>query len=824
MVQVLSISKGARANSIDNIEMIKNYFTTSFRNLRRNWSFTIINITGLTLGLASCLLIFFTVRHELSFDRHNKNAEQVYRIVNHTKAQGEKGYNPGMPLPALEALRNDFPEIKKQVTCTYALRESLITIIQNGVKKKYVDPFYAVAFTGPEYFTLLDYKWLKGSPATSLTNPGSVVLTENQALKYFGNKDPLGKTIRVNNHMDFIVTGLVADPPVTTSFPFTTMLSFSSLKDYGAFTNWDDWVSSYGGGQMYLMLPKAVSEAQFEKQLLSFAKKYKEPKAAAETDFVLQPVKDMHFATNMSNYAGRSISKGMIWTMMLVGIFILVTACVNFVNLATAQALRRSKEVGVRKVLGSTRGQLLRQYFSETGVITFLSVLLALMLAQVVLPYISDLLNIKSEGVWFFKDPVLMLFLLLLTILTTVLAGSYPAMIVSEYQPILALKGKMRSVGNGQNNLRRGLIVLQFTISQIVLIGTIVAYSQMKYFRTMDLGFEKDEIVNIPIPDNTHGQVEAMQAKLAGEAGIRSLSFSAFSPMSQSNWQTGFKFENDTDFLDFTIVMRPADTAYFHTYGLELVAGRMYVPSDTIREYVVNEAFVQKLGLKNPNEILGKRMTIGGSDYRLPIVGVVKNFNTYSLHREIIPCVLTTLKDNYSLLSVKLAGNSDLGQIGRIEKVWAATFPDHLFKYTFFDEKLNSFYEKEEKLFSLFRILAGLAIFIGCLGLYGVVAFMAESRTKEMGVRKAIGASALNIFGLFSIDFVKLVLIALIIASPVAWYGMNEWLKDFNYKVDISAWVFVFTGMSVTLIALITISFESIKAALMNPVKALRSE
>ncbi len=804
--------------------MIKNYFTTSLRNLRRNWSFTVINVTGLTLGLACCLLIFFTVRHELNFDAYHKNADRLYRIVNHTKANGEKGYNPGMPLPALEALRNDFPEIKNQISCTYAIKESLISTVEKGTKKKYIDPFYAVAFVGPEYFNLFDYTWLKGSAATSLKNPGSVVITEKQAIKYFGDADPMGKTIRVNNHMDFIVTGLVADPPVTTSFPFTTMLSFSSLKEYGAFTNWDDWVSSYGGGQMYLMLPKAISEAQFEKQLLAFGKKYREPKEASEIDFVLQPVKDIHFTTQMSNYAGRSISKGMIWTMLLVGIFILVTACVNFVNLATAQALRRSKEVGVRKVLGSTRGQLLRQYFSETGVITFLSVVLALILAQAVLPYISDLLNIKSEGIWFVADPVVMAFLLALTILTTFLAGTYPAMIVSGYQPILALKGKMRSTGNGQNNLRRGLIVLQFTISQIVLIGTIVAYSQMKYFRTMDLGFEKDEIVNIPIPDNTHGQVEALQAKLAGEADIKSISFSAFSPMSQSNWQTGFKFENDTEFLDFTIVMRPADTAYVHTYGLELVAGRLYLPADTIREYVVNEAFVYKLGFKDPKEILGKRMAIGGSDYRLPIVGVVKNFNTYSLHREIIPCVLTTLKNNYGLVSVKLSQKSDTEQLARIEKAWTSTFPDHLFRYTFFDEKLSSFYEKEEKLFSLFRILAGLAIFIGCLGLYGVVAFMAESRTKEMGVRKAIGASALNIFGLFSVDFVRLVIIALFIASPVAWYGMTEWLKDFNYKVDISWWIFAVTGLAVVLIALVTISFESIKAALMNPVRALRSE
>ncbi|TDE18551.1 ABC transporter permease [Dyadobacter psychrotolerans] len=804
--------------------MIKNYFITSLRNLRRNWNFTVINITGLTLGLACCLLIFFTVRYEVSFDKHHQNTDQVYRIIRHTKANGEKGYNPGIPLPVLEAMRNDFPEIKNQVTCTYGMRETLVTNIEGVSKKKFVDPFYAVSFVGPEYFNLLDYTWLKGSPKTSLTNPGSVVLTERQAQKYFGDADPMGKTIRINNKMNFIVTGLIKDSPVTTNFPFTVMLSFSSLKEYGSFTEWNDWISSYGGGQMYIKLPAAISKDQFEKQMVTFSKKYLDAKTAADLEFLLQPVKDIHFATKMSNYAGRTISKGMIWSMVLVGVFILITACVNFVNLATAQALRRSREVGVRKVLGSTRSQLLRQYFSETGVITFLSVILGLVVAQLVLPYVANILNIKSEGVWFIKDPSIIIFLLILMITTTFLAGIYPAMIVSGYQPILALKGKAHSSGSHQSNLRRGLIVLQFAISQAVLIGTLIAYSQMKYFKTMDVGFDKDEIVNVVVPEHEHGEIEKLAAQLKGESGINSISFSSFTPMSQSNWQTGFTFENDTDFLDFDIVMRPADTAWAHTYGLEMIAGRMYFPSDTIREYVVNEAFVQKLGFKSPQEIIGKRMAIGGSDFKLPIVGVVKNFNTFSLHREIIPCVMTTLKDNYGMLSVKLAKNAGKTQIDRIEKVWAATFPDHVFSYTFFDEKLSSFYDKEQKLFDLFRILAGIAIFIGCLGLYGVVAFMAESRTKEMGIRKAIGASALHIFGLFSIDFVKLIIVALVIASPIAWYAMNEWLQDFTYKIEINWSVFVLTGVAVVLIALITISFQSIKAALMNPVKALRSE
>jgi putative ABC transport system permease protein len=804
--------------------MVKNYLVTSFRNLRRNWNFTVINVIGLSLGIGCCLLIFFTVRYELSYDMHHSQVDKLYRLVRHVQKQGEDGFNVGTSLPAVEALPNDFPELKDNLTCTYGLREVLVAAGEGVNLKKFVDPIYSVAFVGPAYFKLLDYKWLRGSVGDALKNPGTVVLTEGQAVKYFGMADPIGKTIRVDNRMNFTVTGVVADPPVTTNFPFTAMLSFSSLKEYGAFTSWDDWQSSYGGGQIYLRLPESVSQQQFEKRLVAFNKKYRTAEDAANESLVLQPVKDLHFSTKTQNYSGRSIARGMVWSMVLVGVFILITACINFVNLATAQALRRAKEVGVRKVLGSSRSQLLRQYFSETGVITVFSVLIGLLIAQVALPYVSDTLNIKSEGVIFITEPAVLVFLVVLAVVTTILAGFYPAMIVSGYQPILALKGKMRSTGNGQNNLRRGLIVLQFAISQIVLIGTIVAYSQMRYFRTMDIGFNKDQILNMRIPERKEGQMETLAAKLENLPGIRAMSFSAFTPMSRSNWQTVFQFENQEKFLDFEIVMRPADTAYVRTYGLTMLAGRMYMPADTMREFVVNEAFVSKMGFKTPQDIIGKRMMLGGSGVKLPIVGVVKNFNTYSLHREIIPCVLTTQRANYGTLGLKLGANWDKNQMAKIEQAWSSTFPDHLFKYTFLDETLNQFYEKESRFFSLFRILTFIAIFIGCLGLYGVVAYMTQTRMKEMGIRKAVGASAASIFGLFSIDFVKLVIVALLIASPVAWYAMDIWLQDFTYRVSINWWIFVLTGLLAIITALFSISFQSIRAALMDPVKALRSE
>jgi predicted permease len=818
--------------------MLKNYFITALRALKRNWSYSIINVLGLTLSLSCCSLLFLAIRYELSFDRHNAHADQTYRLVSFDKKSNDDRRNVGAPLPALAALRNDFPALKHDLTMVNRITNVVVTV--GGKSGKAIQKFQEgdgiLAFVEPEYFRLFDYGWKKGSPQTSVANPGTVVLSERMAQKYFGSSNPIGQTLRVDNKMDFVVTGIVQDPPVTSSVPFQVLLSFASLKQYGAFTNWDDWGSTYGGAQIYMKLPSTALEqtteaAQMEKQLVAFVKKYHKSDDARDLQYELQPLTDIHFDPRTDNYAKRTVSKEMIWAMGLIGLFILLTACVNFINLATAQAIRRAKEVGVRKVLGSSRSQLVRQFLGETGVLTGLAVVLALIVAQVALPYVSELLNIKPEATNLFA-PVVIGFLITLGLLTTALAGFYPAMVLSGYQPILALKGKMRALGQGsgssQLTLRRGLIVGQFAISQLLIIGTIIAYNQMKYFRSADLGYSRDAVLTVYIPEKKPGQLESLKAKLTGLPGIQTMSFGMTTPSSSSNWTTGFRFENDDKEPDYGVLMRPADTAYVHTYGLKLLAGRMYLPADSMREFVINEAFMKRLGFQKPEQVIGKFLRVNGEDLKKPIVGVVKDFNAFSLHQRIEPSVLTSYRDQYRSLGIKLTPGQSAETISQlvsqIEPAWNATFPDFVFKYTFLDEMLTNFYKSEEQLYSLFRLLAGIAIFIGCLGLYGVVAFMAETRTKEVGIRKVLGASTSHIFGLFSIDFVKLVLVALVLSSPVAWYVMTKWLEKFAYKIDIAWWMFALAGLLAVGIALLTVSFQSIKAALVNPVKSLRSE
>lgn len=808
--------------------MLRSYLTTALRALRRNWSYTVINVVGLTFGLACCLILFLAIRYELSYDRHNAHAERTYRLVQRWQGETSVGYNPATPLPALAALRTDFPEMRTNVTMIHEIAD-IVVQANTPSRNRFEEPGGVMAFGEPEYFKLFDYTWLRGSAETSLRNPNTVVLTERMAKKYFGTTNAMGKTLRVNNQMDFTVTGIVEEPPATSSVPFEILLSWASLKTFGAYTKWEDWHSTYTGLQLYLRLPQNQLPGSFERALTGLVKKYHGAEDARKLSYRLQPIMAIHTDTETSNYAGRSVSPKMIGSMALIGLFILVTACVNFVNLATAQAIRRAKEVGVRKVLGSSRGQLVRQFLGETGLLTALSVGLALVVASVALPYVTALLDVKLATSDLFS-PAVLGFLVVLATLTTVLAGFYPALVLSGYQPVLALKGKLRATGRGQLTLRRSLIVVQFAISQVLVIGTLVAYAQVRYFRSADLGFVKEAILTVPTPDNKPGQLESLQRRVSALSGVESLAYGISVPSSEGNWTTSFRFDNADKPADYGAVMRAADTAYVRTYGLQLLAGRLFLPADTMREFVVNETFAKRLGYDDPAKIIGKTMVIGrpGSPAK-PIVGVVKDFNTYSLRRKTSPSVLTTFREAYNTLGIRfsprIGGTEGVSRlISQVQQAWTTTFPDFVFKYEFLDDRLANFYKNEERFFALFRLLAGIALFIGCLGLYGVVTFMAESRTKEVGIRKVLGASVAHIFSLFSVDFLKLVGIALLIASPIGWYFMNEWLKGFDYKIEIGWWVFALAGGLAVAVALLTVSFQSIRAALMNPVNSLRTE
>ncbi|MEJ7679059.1 MAG: FtsX-like permease family protein [Segetibacter sp.] len=534
------------------------------------------------------------------------------------------------------------------------------------------------------------------------------------------------------------------------------------------------------------------------------------------------PLGDIHFDERLGSFGDHTTSKATLWTLSLIGVFIIIMACINFINLSTAQVVSRSKEVGIRKVLGSNRRQLFGQVMGETGLIVIVAMLLATVVAYLCLPYIKHIASIQEK--LSLLNPQTLLFLLVLVILVTLLAGLYPSMILSGFKPALALKNKITSATVGGISLRRGLVVTQFAISQVLIISTIVAISQMNYIHTSDLGFNKEAlfIINANADSAVYARQEAFKQTLLQIPGVQSASFSSDVPSSDNNWSGNFAFDHKPD-EKFEIYRKAADEDYFKTYGLQIVAGRPFEKSDTTNEIVVNETLVNKLGIKNPNEVIGKELRSGRNPWKT-IVGVVKDFKTNSLRETVKPLMLFERRTRYSVTGIKFRSSNIHKTQSAVEAAWNQYFPQYAYSASFIDENISKFYQQEDQLSLLYKIFAGIAIFISCLGLYGLVSFMSVRRTKEIGVRKVLGASVQNIIYLFSKEFTVLIIIGFLVAATLAYYLMNIWLHNFEFRIRINAGVFIVAILVSILMAWITVGYKSLKAALRNPVDSLRTE
>lgn len=805
--------------------MIKSYFKTAFRNLKRNKSYTFINVIGLTVGIAACLLIFLVIQFETSFDNYHKKKDSIYRVGSIRNTQDGVHYTSGVSFPVGSGLRIDFPQLK-EVASIFKNDDDRITIETNGsaeLKKFQADVFFAE----PEFFRMFDFAWLAGDAKTALTDPGNVVLTQEIAETYFGDwRSAMGNTIKRNNRDNEVykVTGILKNVPVNTDFPLGVVCSYSSLKNTTASGNLEDWVSTWGYAYTFVVLPDNYPVEKFNKELIAFAKKHK-PAEYAQDAYIAQPLSDIHFNNDFGNYRDHTFSRSLIKAISLIGIFLLVIACVNFINLATAQAVNRSKEVGVRKVMGSSRRQLTWQFLSETALITITSLIAAVLIAGFVLPLLNKLLSIKMT-LAFLWQPSTIAFLLITSVLVTFLSGLYPAIILSGFNPITALKSKITSKMIGGISLRRGLVVFQFGISHILIIGTIIVVSQMNFFRTASLGVDKSAILVVPIPGDSTSRtrIDVLRNDLSKHPGIKNVSFSFSSPANAGNWSSDFRFDNAEKSTNFNAIFRWADTAYFSTYNIRFTAGRPYYPSDTANEFVVNETLLKKLGVSDPKQAIGKKINLWDGNKIGFIVGVVKDFNALSLKEPMAPVILGNWKDVYQVVNIKIAPGQDKSTLSYIESLWNKAFPAAVYQSQFFDETIEDFYMQENRLSQLYTIFAIIAIFISCLGLYGLISFMAVQRTKEVGVRKVLGATAGNIVYLLSKEFTLLILIAFVIAGPIAYLLMNKWLQNYTYRVEIGATVFIIAIIGSMIIAWITAGHRAIKAAVANPVKSLRTE
>jgi len=802
--------------------MIKNYFKTAFRNFQRNKSYALINTLGLAVGIAACLLIFLVVQFESSFDNFHPKKNSIYRVGTEFHNQDGVSYSAGVAFPVANGLRLDFPQIKKVASIYRNGGQITIGNPGNQEKKLQEDNFY---YAEPQFFNIFNFPFLSGDPKTALNDPNSAVLTEATAEKYFGNwKNAMGKTIKYDNKAVFTVKGILKNVPHNSDFPLSVVVAYSALENTGVKNNLNDWVSTFGQAYTFVVLPLDLPVNKFNAELKSFAKKHK-PAEYASDGFIAQPLSEIHYDDRFSNFSGHTFSHSLIKVLSLIGIFLIVIACVNFINLATAQAVNRAKEVGVRKVLGSNRSQLAMQFLGETALIVFVALLLATGIAAITLPYLNRLLQVQMT-MSFITNPSVILFVIATAILVTLLSGIYPAIILSGFNPITALKSKITAKMAGGISLRRALVVLQFVIAQVLIIGMFVVVSQMNFFRNASLGFDKAAIINVPVPGDSinHTKIDYLRNQLLANQNIKDVSFSFGSPSSGDNWNSDFKFNHSGKSTDFNANLKWADPDYFKTYNLQFVAGRPYYPSDTVREFVVNETLLKKLGVTDPKDALGKQMDFWDGGKVGNIVGVIKDFNSYSLREPIAPVVLSTWKAVYQTINIKIKPGTQKAVLPFIEKIWTSTYPEYVYEYKFLDKTIENFYKQEDQLSQLYTIFAGIAIFISCLGLYGLVSFMSAQRTKEVGIRKVLGASARSIIYLLSKELTVLILIAFAISAPIAWYIIHQWLQNYTYRIPLGASIFILAIVSSIVIAWITVAYRAIRAALANPVKSLRTE
>lgn len=804
--------------------MIRNYLKIALRNISRHKSFAFLNVFGLAIGMAACILLFIVVRYESSYDNFLPGNKQIYRIVTEDKTPEETFYTPGVPFPALDALRIDMPQLK--VAALFSSFGSQITVLGANPNapsaKKYIEET-GVFFAEPAFFQVFPYTFVAGTAAV-LGEPGVTVLTKKMAEKYFGNwKEAVGQYLRIDNAISLKVGGIIEDVPANSDFPLAVVSSFISIKDPTApYQYTTDWGSTTSNMQIYARAPANVAVSTLSSQLTAFSKKvYRSNPDNVRSNF-LQPLSDIHFDTRVGNMGDHTISRSTLWTLSLIGVFIIIMACINFINLSTAQAINRSREIGVRKVLGGRRIDLFSQMMGETGVIVFISMLVALLLAAVCLPFISHVASI-NETLTIFTTEII-LFTLVIGLLVTILAGCYPSLVLSGFTPMLAIKNKVTSASVGGISLRRGLVVLQFTISQVLVIGTVVAISQMSFVRNADLGFNREAVLvmNANSDSVVYSRQEALKQELLALNGVKTVSFSSDMPSSENNWGSNFAYDHRPD-EKFTLYLKFADEDYFKTFGLEFAAGKGYSRSDTIRDVVINEALLARLGVKDPKDAIGKELRMGGGSWKT-ITGVVKDFKTNSLREETKPLMLAARRRTYSNMSVKINSGNIVGTRDAIQKKWDAYFPDYATRSFFMDESVENFYRQENQLSLLYKIFAGIAILISCLGLYGLVSFMAVQRTKEVGIRKVLGASVGNIIYLFSKEFTILIMVAFLLAAPLAWYLMNNWLSNFAYRIPLGAGIFIIAAVLSMIIAWMTVGYKSMRAATVSPVKSLKSE
>ncbi len=810
--------------------MIKNYFKIAWRNLMKYKFISFINLFGLTIGLTCCLLITTYVLNELSYDRYNKNAENIYRVTRTFKnAAGVVSLKLSTISPPFGYyFPTDFPEIKKMTRLLGA----------GTLPFKYKDKIIAennVYFADENLFNVFTLKTLEGNPQTALKDPFSVMLTEEVAKKYFGNEDPMNKLIKVNNQFDVKVTGIYKGFPENSFMHPDVLLSFNTLKDSAVYgeknleTNWGN-----NAFFTFIVLPDHYNPKNLIARFPSFLDKrmagnYAPNQPSKMTELGLQKLTDIHLYSHTDFEAEPNGDINKVYIFSAIALFILLIACINYMNLSTARSSLRAKEIGIRKVIGARKKELIYQFLSESVLIAWSAILIAFVLLYYTLPWLNQVSGQQLSVNILLKWQVLIP-LFLTPFIVGIVSGLYPALFMSSFQPVKTLKGLFK-VGGRNLSFRKTLVVAQFTISIVLIITTIIVFQQLHYMQDTSLGYNKAHIITLPYYNSINPQYDAFRNDLLQSPGIKDVTRSSRIPTGRLLDENGATTMVGDSMQPVTADIKYVDADYdfIPTYGIHLIAGRNFsrdYSMDT-SNFILNESAIKAIGWKSPQDAIGKDFKYGGARGR--VIGVMADFHFESLQHEIVPMVLinpatTPTNSSFNNLSIKLAGNNLPAAIASVENIWKKYLPELPYQYTFLDENFNKMYQSEQRQETIFTVFACIAIFIACLGLFGLSAFEITQRVKEIGVRKVLGANVRSIVTLLSKDFLKLVLVATIIAFPIAWYAMSHWLQGFAYRINIHWWVFLLSAILALIIALVTVSFQAIKAALANPVESLRSE
>ena len=800
--------------------------------LRKN-RVSYINLTGLVIGIAACLLAFTVIRNETDYDGWHLNRDRIYRVVTTSdkRSNGEVVERSGaVPTPLAQAFRLDFPQLEAIGAMVNAGSPQIYIPGKDGAEERQFKESRGAFYAEPSIFTIFDFHWLAGN-AERLGEPGTVVLCQSVAEEYFGDwKNAIGKTMQVWSwRSQYQVTGVFKDLPANTDIPIRIAMAYLYPKTAQYLGNAHHWrdPDNVFRTECFVLARKGQSMEGLSRQLPAFvAKYYQEDRdhTSTVTRLAFQPLKTMHLDDRFETYSPDTLSSRELWSLGWIGLFILMIACINFVNLATAQAARRAKEVGVRKVLGGDRRRLIRQFLRETALSSFLALVLGYGLAVIALPFLSDLIG-KPLSLSPAVHPSLLFFLPSLGIIITLLAGFYPALVLSGFRPMEAFRNRRNPKVVGSIPLRRALVVVQFVIAQLLVIGTLVVVRQMSFFRNRPMGFDKKAIAVIDLPQDRANRTKFgfLKAEMMKIPGVEAASYCMDPPSSDEKILGDIYYNNSTRKTDAQVELQFGDTAYLRTFGISLAAGRLPAASDTVREFLVNETAVRLFGAQSAGEVIGKTLSYN-SRIRYPIVGVVHDFNSRSLRDPVLPWAFSTDAGSVTDLALRIEPGSLVDAMKEVRKVFTRVIPTYVYDPVFFDEMIWQYYYKEAITAQLFKIFAALAIFISCLGLYGLVSFMVLLRTKEIGIRKVLGASVRSVLILFSREFMMLIGIAFLVAAPLGYYFMHRWLAGFYYHVDTGPGIFVAAVLISLVTAACTMGYTILRAANANPVQSLRTE